>query len=442
MPALVAVLVYWFRVLRRPMDVRLKRRHVGGSAVLTLGAGMIVLWVQERPMTLPGRYKWGELAGVMAVYLFTWSLILATRARWLEPWFGGLDRMYLWHKRAAIAGTLLVLPHFTVTGAAPGRPANTAGLALGVISLLGIIGLVVISLPRAARILRLSYYRWKFLHRLMGLFVATSVIHGLVLDQVIASSLVLRVVFLIVGTAGFLCYLYEELLMRRLLPTADYTVTSVTRPAEDIVELRLTPSGPGITPQPGQFVFLHVGGDGAWHEHPFSVAGTGPGRQLRLSVRARGRETRTLSAELTPGLPAAVSGPYGMFDFTLGGRAQVWIAGGIGIVPFLSWLQALTSEDRHSVELFYIVPTEADAVYLPELLAQSDRLPSVRLHPVFTRTYGHLTGADVDAAIQAPITDVHTFICGPVPMVEDISRYLRRRGVPRDYIHAEHFAFR
>lgn len=288
MPALVAVLVYWFRVLRRPMDVRLKRRHVGGSAVLTLGAGMIVLWVQERPMTLPGRYEWGELAGVMAVYLFTWSLLLATRARWLEPWFGGLDRMYLWHKRAAIAGTLLVLPHFTVTGAAPGRPANTAGLALGVISLLGIIGLVVISLPRAARILRLSYYRWKFLHRLMGLFVAASVVHGLVLDQVIASSLVLRVVFLIVGTAGFLCYLYEELLMRHLLPTADYTVTSVTRPAEHVVELRLTPSGPGITPQPGQFVFLHVGGDGAWHEHPFSVAGTGPGRQLRLSVRAPG----------------------------------------------------------------------------------------------------------------------------------------------------------
>ena len=66
---LVAVLIYWFRVLRRPMDARLKRRHVGGSAVLTLGAGMIVLWVQERPMTLPGRYKWGELAGVMAVYL-------------------------------------------------------------------------------------------------------------------------------------------------------------------------------------------------------------------------------------------------------------------------------------------------------------------------------------------------------------------------------------
>jgi predicted ferric reductase len=442
MPALVALLAYWLRVLRRPMDVRLKRRHVGGSAVLTAGAGMIVLWVQQRPTTLPGRYEWGELAGVMAVYLFTWSLILATRARWLEPWFGGLDRMYLWHKWAAICGTLLVLPHFTVTGSVPGRPPNSVGIGLGVISLFGIIGLVVISLPRAARILRLSYNRWKFLHRLMGLFVATSVIHGLLLDQVIASSLLLQVVLLMVGIVGSGCYLYEELLMRRLLPTADYTVTSVTHPAEDIVELRLTPSGPGITPQPGQFVFLHVGGDDAWHEHPFSIAGTGPDHRLRLSVRARGRETRRLFAELTPGLPATISGPYGMFDFTLGSRAQVWVAGGIGVVPFLSWLQALTPQDRRSVELFYTVPTEADAAYLPELLVQSDRLQSVHGHPVFTRTHGHLTGADINGALQVPITDVHTFICGPVPMVEDISRYLRRRGVPRDYIHAEHFAFR
>jgi predicted ferric reductase len=442
MPALLAVLIYWFRVLRRPMDARLKRRHVGSSAIFAAGTGVIVLWVNGRPTTLPSRYEWGELAGVMAVYLFTWSLILATRARWLEPWFGGLDRMYLWHKRAAICGTLLVIPHFLVTGNAPGRPSNSVGIALGVISLLGIIGLVVISLPRAARIVRLSYYRWKFLHRLMGLFVATSVVHGLLLDQVIASSLVLRVVFLVVGSVGLSCYLYEELLMRRLLPTADYTVTGVTHPAEDIVELRLTPVGTGITPQAGQFVFLRVGGDDAWNEHPFSIAGTGPGRQLRLSVRALGRETRSLSSKLSPGQPARVSGPYGMFDFTLGGHAQVWIAGGIGVVPFLSWLQALTSEDRHSVELFYTVPTEADAVYLPELLAHSDRLQSVRVHPVYTRTHGHLTGADVHATLQTSITDVHTFICGPVPMVEDISRYLRRRGVPRDYIHAGHFTFR
>jgi hypothetical protein len=72
MPALLAVLIYWFRVLRRPMDARLKRRHVGSSAIFAAGTGVVVLWVNGRPTTLPSRYEWGELAGVMAVYLFTW----------------------------------------------------------------------------------------------------------------------------------------------------------------------------------------------------------------------------------------------------------------------------------------------------------------------------------------------------------------------------------
>lgn len=30
-----------------------------------------------------------------------------------------------------------------------------------------------------------------------------------------------------------------------------------------------------------------------------------------------------------------------MFDYTLGRDHQVWVAGGIGISPFLAWLSAL-----------------------------------------------------------------------------------------------------
>jgi predicted ferric reductase len=131
-----------------------------------------------------------------------------------------------------------------------------------------------------------------------------------------------------------------------------------------------------------------------------------------------------------------------MFDLTLGGPRQLWIAGGIGVVPFLSWLQALTPDDRHSIDLFYSVPTEADALYLPELRRASQRLPAVRIHPIFTRTQGHLTGATLTEQI-APLTrDEHVFLCGPTPMVEDLTRDLHRQGTPREYLHFEHFSFR
>jgi predicted ferric reductase len=441
MPVL-AGLLYWLRILRRPMDARLKRRHVGASILVTLGAVVVVIWERARPPGLANSYFWGEVAGVLVVYLLTWSLLLATRAQWIEPWFGGLDRMYLWHKRCAIAAIPLLAPHVLVTGTAPHKTPSRVGLALGVLSMFGLLALVTVSLPRASRILHLGYERWLFLHRLTGLFLIVGVLHGLSVDLVIGSSRLLWAIFAAVGTVGVAAYAYDELLMRGRVPAAQYTVVSVDYPATDIVEMRLAPTGPSIRPAAGQFIYVHVGGDGGWREHPFSVAGTDADGQLRLSIRTRGADTRRMHAELVPGLPATVTGPYGMFDFTLGGARQVWIAGGIGVVPFLSWLQALTPEDRYSIDLFYTVPTEADALYLPELLAASERLPTVRIHPVFSRTEGHLDGAAISDAIGPIPAHLHAFLCGPVGMVEALSRDLRRNGVPRDYIHAEHFSFR
>lgn len=440
-PLLLAML--WLRrLIRRPMDPRLKRRELGAFSIFALGWSVVGLWALLRPDGMPTEYLAGELSGVLAVYLMVWSLVLATRSRWLEPWFGGLDRMYFWHKKVAVLGMLLLVPHIAFTGDHAGRQTGTVGIALGVVSLFGLTGLVAVSLPRVGRILRLSYYRWQFLHRLTGLFVALGGVHGLLLDPVISSSAVLEAVFLAVGAVGLVCYLYEELLMRPQAPGADYTVEYVTRPADDIVDLSLAPTGHGIEPRAGQFVFVRVGGDNAWREHPFSIAATDPDGRLRLSVRALGRDTRRLHDRLAIGQPAKVTGPYGMFDFTLGGRDQIWVAGGIGVVPFLSWLQAISVDADHSIDLFYSAATEADAVYLPEVLAQSGRHPSIRVHPVFTRTHGHLTGADIDDTIATPVAELHAFLCGPASMVRDLSRDLRRRGTPREYLHAEHFAFR
>ena len=72
------------------------------------------------------------------------------------------------------------------------------------------------------------------------------------------------------------------------------TVTAITRPAGDIIDLRLSARGPGIEVTPGQFVFLYIRGGTGWREHPFSVAGTSADRQLRLTIRVAGRDTARL----------------------------------------------------------------------------------------------------------------------------------------------------
>jgi predicted ferric reductase len=134
MTILFATSLYWLRLVRLPIHIRLKQRYVGSSAMFIIGFGLVELWGRQRPADLSDVYAFGEMSGVLAVYLLSWSLLLATRARWLEPWFGGLDQMYLWHRRAAIVGMLLLVPHVLITnGAKPaGDRPSLPGQMLGV----------------------------------------------------------------------------------------------------------------------------------------------------------------------------------------------------------------------------------------------------------------------------------------------------------------------
>ena len=450
MPFLALIAIYALLIARRPLDVRLKKRYAGPLAVAALAVVLFLCWDWLRPGGVSGAYFAGEFAGVMAVYLMTWSLVLATRLRWIEQWFGGLDRMYFRHRQYALWAMLLLVPHILVTGHGQGQAAAReaaqvaqAGRLLGVISAVGLLTLVAISLARVGRILRLPYERWLFLHRLTGLLVGIALAHGWLLDRIIGGSAPLKAVFIFMGAIAMVAYGYDELVMRRRAPKAGYTVRSVQRPAPDVVDVILAPSGPAPLPvKGGQFVYLRVGGDRAWREHPFSVAGILPGGSVRLTVRARGRDTRRLYADLRDGLPATLKGPYGMFDYTVGGERQIWIAGGIGIAPFLGWLSDADRDVLPRADLFYCTPTAADAAFLPELTAAARRQAGLTLHPVHSRHEGRLTAEKIQAAAGPLTAQTHVFLCGPAGMVETLSIDLRHHGIPRDHLHAEHFAFR
>ena len=92
---------------------------------------------------------------------------------------------------------------------------------------------------------------------------------------------------------------------------------------------------------PGQFIVLAFGGAGAWERHPFSVASAPSERLLEVSIKASGDYTRDLHDKVQKGTPAKVAGPFGGFDYRRGGQDQIWIAGGIGVTPFLSWIRSL-----------------------------------------------------------------------------------------------------
>ncbi|MET7451604.1 ferredoxin reductase family protein [Streptomyces sp. NPDC005574] len=449
MSLLVAIALYALRILRRPLDGRLKRRCFGPIVVTVLAVDLGLIWNEGRPNGVDGVYFLGDLAGLLAVYMMTLSLVLATRVRWLEPWFGGLDRMYLWHKRYSLWAVALITFHIVSTQwdggrVDPGESKEVAtGLALGVISAVALALLVLISLPKVGAIIRLPYERWLFIHRFIGVMVGTSVLHGWLLDPVLASSGPADSAYPVIATVGLIAYVYAELVRRRQEPSAHYTIRRVSRPGEDIVDVTLHPVG-GTTPLPiagGQFVYLKVGGDHAWHEHPFSVAGVDDEGAVRLTIRALGDATRDLHADLLTGTPATLSGPYGMFDHTLGGPRQIWIGAGIGIAPFLGWLDR-TDAPLPRTDLFYCTSSPDRAPFLSELSAAAESIPALRLHPVFSSADGRLTAARVLREVGPIGPDVHVFLCGPDQMLSTLTRDLRRSGLSRDHLHTEHFTFR
>src|SRR5271166_156090 len=112
--------------------------RAGVSALLTVAVANIVLWVVVRPAGQPAGRFVGELCGSEAVLLFSCALVLATLLRPIERAFGGLDRVALWHRRSAVAGVLLLIPHVALVTSAPDRYATSLGHALGDVALVGL----------------------------------------------------------------------------------------------------------------------------------------------------------------------------------------------------------------------------------------------------------------------------------------------------------------
>jgi predicted ferric reductase len=333
---------------------------LGPAALGAVGVGYAALWIVARPSGQPtGRFI-GELCGAEAVLLLCCSLVLATLLPPIERAFGGLDRVAVWHRRVAVAGVVLLVPHLAIVTSPPDPYATTLGHGLGDLALIGLVGLVLWALAprlRAARwpgpvraLARTSHEHWLAAHRLTGVFVAVAVAHGAIVDPVLRQSTVLRVAFIVVGAIGIGAYLYREPLARYFVPIYDYTVGATRRLNEHTIQVALDPAHAPLEFTPGQFVFIGFGGFDGWQRHPFSISSAASDRRLELTAKVSGDYTDRLVDRLRPGVPAKIAGPFGGFTFETGGPEQIWIAGGIGVTPFISWLRSVDDDFDRNVD--------------------------------------------------------------------------------------------
>lgn len=74
MPFVLGLLAYLVGLVRRPIDRRLKQRHVGSFVVVAGAVAVTLLWWGLAPEDIHTAYLLGELAGVLSVYLMAWTI--------------------------------------------------------------------------------------------------------------------------------------------------------------------------------------------------------------------------------------------------------------------------------------------------------------------------------------------------------------------------------
>ncbi len=446
---------------RRPYrGSHLITRLVGPLTIGALVAVFALLWLVARPTGDPGQFV-GQLIGAEGVLLLSVGLVLISTLRWVERFFDGVDKAAVWHRRVAVAGTALIGVHIATTG---NPNATQLGPTVGTIGISGLATLTVWAIaprwrfitPRPLRGLveRLmqtepvrvvgrwlgSYGLWRGFHRLTGVFLAFGFVHGL-LDATLFGSSLLRWSYVVVGGVGLGFYLFRELLARRVARTHDYAVSSVAPIDDTAYEIWLRPLGQRFAFRPGQFALVNLEARDGWHRHPFTIASGPDEQEVRVTVRAVGDFTSSIGDVVAPGMPAVISSPQGHFDYKRGTEHQVWVAGGIGVAPMLSWLRSATpGELPHRVDFFF--SARGPAPLADEVAHLAGHHEELFLHLVDTETQPRLTSAQILETVGVEAPQLSAFLCGPEPMVGTLQRDLVRAGVRAANVHREFYNLR
>ena len=211
----------------------------------------------------------------------------------------------------------------------------------------------------------------------------------------------------------------------------------------------------GFVCKAGQYIDLTLldsqPGSSTGVTHTFSIASCPSDEEILVTTRMRNTLFKQALSTLPIGSGARIEGPMGSFSLHNNtARPAVFLAGGIGITPFLSMVSHATAEKlRHPIVLFYANRYLEDAAFIDALWKLERANPRFRFVPTLTRTANNNGGwKGKTGYISSEMLSTHIgtlrgpiyYIAGPPTMVAATRRTLSEVGVDEDDIRTEEFA--
>jgi predicted ferric reductase len=415
------------------------------------------LWISDSSVLLFDDYyntltTLGKAAGIVGLCFFAANIFLSGRYTFIDKLFGGLDRVYFFHRRVGITAFTLLSVHLlaiTLRNVQYGWQSvidftfdlSSWPVLFGRLSYYGLIIIIFITLY-----VRLRYERLKLLHTFLGVFLFLGGLHAFLIPSDIAANQLLRFYVLGIATLSLISYAWRTVLKRWLVPRIKADVIAVNKLGDAVTEVVLKPRNQKINFIPGQFNFWRFKQENIpYEDHPFSITSSTEEDTIRLSAKALGDFTKRLP-ELRPGAVAEIQGPYGGFSFLKRSqnKKQIWIAGGIGITPFMSMARSLRDRvekepelKAYDISLFYSVKNEVELIYGEELKAIANTVPNFTFFPWVAEHDGFITAEAISK--KTSLSDVDVFICGPKPLLNALNTQFVGLGISKSHIHFELF---
>jgi predicted ferric reductase len=420
-------------------------------------APLLILLIGEVPAK---REPWRELSvflGFAGLAMMTLQFVLTARFKTIKAPYGA-DVVYHFHRQISLVTLALILFHpllLFVNSPETLRLLNLASAPwrarMGVTAVLLLLILIALSLWRKR--FKIEYNRWRIWHGILAIAAVALAMTHVVLARHYLNLPWKQVLWITYGVFWVGLLAYVRIIKPWQLLKRPYLVERVEQERGNAWTLILKPQAhTGMKFMPGQFAWLT-----AWQspfadaEHPFSISSSAnQTNELAFTIKELGDFTRTIKT-MQSGQKVYVDGPFGAFsvDRHLHASQFVFIAGGVGITPFMSMLRTLADRgDKRPVLLIYANRDWESIIFREEIERLESRLNLSVVHVLekppaeWTGETGFVNASLLDRYLpkERGRNSFEVFICGPQPMMDAVETALTRIGVSVGDFHSERFS--
>jgi predicted ferric reductase len=367
--------------------------------------------------------------------------VLSARTKLIEQEFGQ-DSLIRYHRFLGRLALVLLLLHPIFVFINEGTVTIGSGtLTVGTLVLLALT--LTAFVASHYKKLKLPYELWLNIHKVnYVLFPLVLLFHVFINAR---PATLLYFIWVVLGIL-FIILLLNKTLRERHIRNYPYEVVKVKQEAKDICSLYF--KGRPLSYKPGQFMYLRLMRNGKKSSsHPFTISSSPTSELLAVTPKEQGDFTSTVK-ETKKGDLAYIDAPYGVFSFlNYDSGSIVFIAGGIGITPFMSMLRYMYDKKTDKpVTLLWGNKDKESLCFEDELATMEKELKQLQVVYVMSRQdswhgeKGRIGREIIEKYLPEPAV-CEFYICGPPPMSRAAIDALHEMGIPKKKIHHELFEF-